>query len=95
MMAVGGGNWPQAQVSHSSLFDRIAAMKADSERLELMVLAATAFAWLLFVALHASAQTNEKALIQDSEEYAVYSALLNAEYASAKGYPLLVVVNKT
>jgi hypothetical protein len=59
-------------------------MKVNAEGRELRVLAATAFAWLFLVALHASAQNNEKALIQDSDEYAVYSALLNAEYASAK-----------
>jgi hypothetical protein len=58
-------------------------MKVRFERRELTVLIAAACGCLLFVALYVSAQNNEKAVIQDSEEYAVYSALLNTEYASA------------
>jgi hypothetical protein len=66
----------------------------EISRRNLIVLAGSACAFLILVPLHASTQNNETVLVEDSEEYAVYSVLLNSEYASDK-LQQFVIVNET
>jgi hypothetical protein len=66
-------------------------MKVKSPGWKLIVLTAAASVSIPFALRHAFAQNKDAVLVQDPEEYAVYCALLNAQYPADKLQPLVIV----
>jgi hypothetical protein len=64
--------------------NRLPTMKPKLTRRNLIALAAGACASAFLPTLEGLTRSSDRALIQDPEEYVVYSALLNSKFASAK-----------